>query len=199
MPIFDAVVANIWFRFLLVLMVFLSFGLYGLLNRPRKQIHLLITKFDGRIPFLPAFSIPYLLYFPYLFLIVGYGIMKTPYYLAIAASALAIQTAAAMIYLYCQTHVPRPDRIGRGIFSRLTSFIYWFDQPYNTFPSLHVAYSVFCAYWAWIILPGAFPVLVSLTVAIVFSTLFLKQHIIADVMSGILVASVSLYFVSTLT
>jgi len=199
MPTLESIVSNYWFRPSLVLMVFLSFGLYGLLNRPRQPLHLLVTKFDDRIPLLPVFSVPYLLYFPYLFLIVLYGIMRTPYFLMIAASALAIQVAASIVYLCCQTHVPRPDRIGRGLFSRLTSFIYWFDRPYNTFPSLHVAYSVYCAYWAWIIVPGAFPALAALTVAIILSTLFLKQHIVADVMSGVLVASVSIYLVNTLT
>jgi len=199
MPSLEFIVIEPWFRPLLALLVFSSFGIYTLLNRPRQPLHLLATKFDDRIPFLPAFSVPYLLYFPYLVLIVSYGILETPYFLAIAASALAIQTAAAIVYLCCQTHVPRPERVGAGIFSRLTSFIYRFDRPYNTFPSLHVAYSIFCAYWASIIVPGAFPALVLLTTAIVFSTLFLKQHIIADVMSGIIVASASLYFVGTLT
>jgi membrane-associated phospholipid phosphatase len=180
------------FRGGLAALVAMSFGVYGLLNRRHERVHVLISSIDRKIPFLPAFSVPYLLYLPYLFFIVIYGIMASPFWTDIAASVLVVQFAAAAVYSLHQTHVPRPKIEGGDIFSRLTAFIYRNDEPYCAFPSLHVAYSMLCCYWSFILFPAAVPLFLALTVAIIASTLFLKQHVIADVVGGASVAALSL-------
>jgi len=180
------------FRVVLVFLVCASFGIYSRLNRRDKHADVLVTWLDRQINLKPVFSVPYLLYFPYLFFVTGYGIIVSPYFANIAASTLAVQLVAAAIYYLNQTHVPRPPVPGKDIFSRLTKFIYRFDEPYCAFPSLHVAYSVLCGYWAYVIFgPVTAGLSIALTVAIVFSTLFLKQHVIADVIAGAFVAVLS--------
>jgi len=172
-------------RTALAVLVVLSFSIYQKLNERAGGADVLMTGLDRKIPFLPAFSVPYLLFIPYLFFITIYGIVVSPYYAEIAASALAIQLIAAVIYWRQQTHVPRPPVTEKDVFSRLTAYIYGYDRPYCAFPSLHVAYSVFCAYWSFFLFPALAPFCVVLTAAIVASTLFIKQHVIADVFAGV--------------
>lgn len=180
------------FRVALAFLVCASFGIYSRLNKRDKHADVLITWLDRQINLKPIFVVPYLLYFPYLFFVTGYGIIVSEYFANIAASTLAVQLAAAAIYYLNQTHVPRPAVPGKDVFSRLTKFIYRHDEPYCAFPSLHVAYSVLCGYWAFVIFgPVTATLSIVLTVAIVFSTLFLKQHVIADVVAGASLATLS--------
>lgn len=179
-------------RTMLATLVLLSFGIYQSLNVRRERVSVLSTGLDEKIPLLPAFSVPYLLYFPYLFFVVVYGILQSPQFMQIAASAVAVQLAAAAVYRFHQTHVPRPPVPGNTVFCRLTAFIYRFDPPYCTFPSLHVAYSLLCAYWARALFPGLAPLFMGLTAVIIASTVFLKQHVVADVVGGAAVAVLSI-------
>jgi membrane-associated phospholipid phosphatase len=183
---------SLTFRIVLVFLVCASFGIYSRLNKRDKHVDVLVTWLDRQINLKPMFSVPYLLYFPYLFFVTGYGIIASPFFANIAASTLAVQLVAAAIYYMNQTYVPRPSVPGKDVFSRLTKFIYRFDEPYCAFPSLHVAYSVLCGYWAFVLFgPVTAALSITLTVAIVFSTLFLKQHVIADVIAGAFVATLS--------
>lgn len=176
------------FKAVLAAFVLLSFTIYKKMNERSEKGEVLLTSLDRAIPFLPAFSVPYLLYLPALFWIVAYGIMASPYFVRIAASALAIQLAAAVVFRYHGTYVPRPAVTGRDVFSRLTSFIYANDKPFCAYPSLHVAYSVFCGYWAAVLFPAIAPAAAVFALAVVVSTLFLKQHALVDVTSGTVLA-----------
>ena len=182
-------------RSLMVAVVLLSFGIYGRLNARSSGGHVLMTRFDRRIPVNHFFSIPYLLYFPYLLGRVVYGILMSPIFANIAASALAVQLSAAVIYKRHQTHVPRPEFVPNGFFSRLTAMIYRNDKPFCAFPSLHVAYSTLCAYWSLTLFPGFAWVFVVLSGLVIASTVFLKQHAIADVIAGVAIAALSLKFI----
>ncbi len=192
MPLTTLITEHALFRPALAALVVLSFGVYSVLNKPSDKAIVLTTRFDERIPFLPAFSVPYLLYLPYLFFITIYGIIESPYYLQIVASALVIQLAAGVIYYFQQTHMPRPVVKERGVFNRLTRFIYSYDQPYCTFPSLHVAYSVFCAFWSLVLFPQVAPLFLLLSASIIASTVFIKQHAVVDVLAGMFLTALSL-------
>lgn len=183
------------FRPVLAALIVLSFSIYSVLNKKDDRAAVLMTKLDHKIPFLPIFSVPYLLFLPYLFFITVYGILVSPHFVQIAASALSIQLAAALVYYTQQTHVPRPVIEKRNLFTRLTAFIYSYDQPYCAFPSLHVAYSVYCAYWSVFLFPLLAPAFAVLSAAIIASTLFIKQHAIADVFAGLVLTSMSLALV----
>ena len=179
-------------RIAITAIVLASFGIYKKLNERSSPGAVLMTRLDRAIPFVPAFSVPYLLYIPYLFGIVGYGILATPYYAEIAASALAVQLAAAAIYRIHATSVPRPAVTGNDLFSRLTKFIYRNDRPNCAFPSLHVAYAVLCGYWAAVMLPALLPAVAVFSAAVILSTVFLKQHAVIDAFGGASVAVLSL-------
>lgn len=185
-------------RLALAATVVASFGAYHLLNASRGRVHRLVTGLDRAIPFVPAFSVPYMLYFPFLFGTVLYGILATPYWQAVGVTLLVIQAAALLIYAGFQTHVPRPET-GDGLFDRLTRHIYVNDRPYNCFPSLHVAHSSACFYWMATFFPVLAVPFAVLAAFIVLSTVFIKQHAIVDVIGGFAAAaagvSIALHFV----
>ncbi len=168
--------------------VFAAFGAYHLVNALRLPLHDLALPFDWSIPIVPAFSVPYLLYLPYLFFTVIYGILATAEWKRIAVSVLIVQVAACIVYVVYQTHVPRPSVPDDALFGWLLKFIYAYDKPYNTFPSLHAAQSVVCLYWWRRLEVRWFPAVGTLTVLILLSTVFLKQHVVVDVVAGAVLA-----------
>ncbi|HTM68936.1 MAG TPA: phosphatase PAP2 family protein [Candidatus Binatia bacterium] len=179
-------------RVALAAVVLSSFGIYSAANVETRKASVLTGRLDDAIPFMPIFSVPYLLYLPYLFFVIGYGIIASRWWANIAASALAVQLAAAAVYRVHQTHVPRPAVHGGDVFSRLTAFIYRHDAPYSCFPSLHVAYALLSLYWSVHLFPAAFPAFAGFTALIILSTLFIKQHSVADVVAGASVTALTL-------
>jgi membrane-associated phospholipid phosphatase len=172
-----------------------SFTIYKKMNERAPEGDVLMTRLDDAIPFLPVFSVPYLLFLPYVMWLVVYGIVATPFYAQIAASAVAVQLAGAVVYRIHQTHVPRPKVVGADVFSRLTRFVYAHDRPYCNYPSFHVAYSVLCAYWTAIIFPVLLVPAAVFSLSIVLSTMFIKQHAMIDVVGGVTLASLCLLLV----
>lgn len=173
----------LWLTAIPVLNIF-----YGILNRPTERVYSLMTDLDRLTPFVPAFGVPYVLW--YLFIpavLIGLAFKnKAVYYQTLFAlcGGLAV---SYLVYALFQTTVPRPDLAAEtGLFNRLVRWVYQHDQPYNCFPSIHVLTS-------FLMLRGAkaFNRRVSLAVTvmsvlIIASTLFVKQHVLADVVGGIL-------------
>lgn len=185
-------------RLALLAAVFAAFGAYHLLNLPRYPLHDLAVPLDWAIPLIPAFSVPYLLYLPYLFFTAIYGIMATAEWKRVAVSMLIVQAVACVTYYFYQTHVPRPSVPDTALFGGLLRFIYAHDQPFNTFPSLHTAQSIICLYWWRVLDVRRFPVAGTLTVMIVLSTVLLKQHVLSDVGAGAVLAMAALFAVERL-
>lgn len=89
---------------------------------------------------------------------------------------------------------PAPTEIGEGFCAWTLRIAYSWDAPRNCFPSLHVAQAVLAALTCDLVSRGiglAAGVWASL---IAVSTLFTKQHYVADVVAGALLAGLA-YFV----
>jgi membrane-associated phospholipid phosphatase len=165
---------------------------YEALNRPSGQLHSLATPFDAVVPFVPLFAIPYLLFLPFLlvtFLLLGFTNWVRFRELAIATILTFV--AADLCFLYFQTVVTRPVVSGDDLGSQLVRFVYAHDQPYNDFPSLHTAGSLLCtfAYFRWRRVYGFLSL--PLVLAIIASTVLIRQHVLADVAGGLALAWVT--------
>lgn len=168
--------------FVLVVVVFL----YSLINEPHGTVHVLNSAIDNIIPRLPGFSLIYLAFLPWVALTIFIAWYKKRDFRQLAYSLIIINLIAYTVYFIFQTHVPRDPILSSDIFSRILQFIYEHDRPYNCFPSLHSAMSASLATyfvvrkskWAWtsVIFAGF----------IIASTLLIKQHYIADAVSGII-------------
>jgi membrane-associated phospholipid phosphatase len=175
--------------YLLVLLVFpMLGGVYHLLNnRPQKAV-VLITTVDQEIPFMPIFIIPYILWYGYIFCYLIYFCFKdTKIYLKTITLIVTGELICFGIYFFFQTYVPRPPVEGTGFLTILVQWIYAKDQPYNCFPSIHVL-TTFAIMLAslhiknkHILNTACIHIVGSL---IIISTLFVKQHVIFDMISS---------------
>jgi len=143
---------------------------------------------DGMMPLRPEWSLVYLS----LFLAALLPVFVLHQQEIIRRTLLAFLFAwivALAIFLAYPTVGPRPREFpGAGFLCWVQREIYASDAPYNCFPSLHVAqcflaaFAVGCVHRAVGLAAAVWAFLVGL------STLFTKQHYVADVMGGILLA-----------
>jgi len=109
-------------------------------------------------------------------------------YISSLASICVGLLLSFLVYVVSQTTVPRPVILGQDLFSNLTQFMYGVDNPYNAFPSIHVmtAYIIFVASSKSkerrrkMVLASQ-----TLSMLVILSTVFLKQHTLLDVAGGI--------------
>lgn len=171
------------------------------------------TVWDASLPFVPWTVVFYTMYFP---------LLSTPLFLAptpasitkLAIAQAAVNTFAYAVFLIFPTPIDRPPaRPIEGVFHVLLETLFRADHPYNTFPSLHVTQSCllalfYMAYSAHFCLgrqnqsaarKNSFALRVfvlhaiaSLLIAV--SAVLIKQHYIADTMSGALLAACA-YFI----
>lgn len=174
---------------LILLVLVAVFLMYSLINEPHGAVHILRSAIDDWIPRLPVFSIIYLAFLPWVALTIMIAWYKKRDFRQLAFSLIIINLIAYVVYFIFQTHVPRDPIVSSDIFSRILQFIYDHDRPYNCFPSLHSAMSASLATyfvirkskWAWLS--------VIFAALIVASTLLIKQHYIADALSGVILGS----------
>ena len=95
-----------------------------------------------------------------------------------------------MIYYAFQTEVLRPIIASTDFFTRLTNTIYKYDMPNNTFPSLHVALTSTISAFVYEKNTKVGMVLIPLTILIILSTMFIKQHVFLDIIGGLMLAFV---------
>lgn len=169
------------------------------LNVYRENMHNISTPLDNIIPFVAAFSVPYLYWFVYVFIgLVYFAFTDNKIYFQLLGSIVVGMCLCFVVFYFYPTTVPRPDIIGNSLMERAVGYIYSMDNPYNCFPSIHVLNAMlvtlfFCRYrknsWlrAWAMLSG---------ISIILSTLFVKQHFVLDAVAGIIL-STAVYMVFT--
>ena len=149
------------------------------------------TPLDTALPFLAPFVLFYVLAF------VQWGLN----YLLIARDSKELcyrfafgNIIAKLICLFFVVFFPttlaRPEVTGTDLCSRLVRLIYTFDPPVNLFPSIHCLESWCCIRASFLLKKSnrtyqAATLIMSL--GVFASTLFIKQHVIADVFGGIVV------------
>ncbi|MDF2881430.1 MAG: hypothetical protein K0R54_1987 [Clostridiaceae bacterium] len=181
----------------LILCVIINFTVYSgvRLFYKNRIFHDLTTIFDNRIPVVPIFV---LIYFgSYLFWIVNYilisGINEDHCYRFITADLLG-KLICFIIYVTFPTTNIRPDIAASGIFVNMLKFLYNIDAANNLFPSIHCLVSWYC--FAGLRDCKTVPVwyrYFSLFIAIMIciSTLTTKQHVIIDVLGGVILAEIT--------
>ncbi|MFC1618186.1 phosphatase PAP2 family protein [Patescibacteria group bacterium] len=139
---------------------------------------------EKSIPFMPFFIFGYLLVYVSIHLVYTQMKSREECYQAIISFFLAT-TIAFLVFIFIPVKMTmRPNiHVVSGISTLATGLFYFLDLPNNCFPSLHVAY----AFLAILILRKSF-IVISFGLTISISVVLVKQHYIADVLSGILLA-----------
>jgi membrane-associated phospholipid phosphatase len=150
--------------------------------------HTLFLPGEARLPFLPIFEYLYVLtYVIGLLLIVTVRDYDTFRRLAHATGLTLL--VAYTTYLFFPVYFERPHLEVTSLHTWLLSLEYM-DKPYNHFPSLHVALSWLAVFGSQV--SGRSRIVLSvLAIGISVSTLFVKQHYIADVVYGFVLAWVA--------
>lgn len=162
------------------------------------------TALDNAIPFAPVWAIFYLyLFYPLSAITMVYFafVEYKPGY-ALAWSLVAINLISDLVYIVfpVTTDIYRAQLLAHPLvgnqFANAMYRHYTTDPSFNCFPSLHASVSVICFY-AWYryakIRPTALTKGIAIMMAVValgviLSTLFVKQHYIADEIAGLLLA-----------
>ncbi|MBB6675001.1 phosphatase PAP2 family protein [Cohnella nanjingensis] len=180
---------------LLGMLIFPILGaIYALTNKVDDKVYHLMTPLDHAIPFVKYFALPYAVWIFYIYVCIVYFYRKDlrVYYRSLIVYTLSA-LACYLVYSVFQTTVPRPVLTGEDPFTRLVSYLYHRDQPYNCFPSIHS----FSSYMVFRLLAGSkfrsrlnLALVGSMSGLIILSTLFIKQHAIMDVLAAVLLVEV---------
>lgn len=181
----------------LVILVYsiLYISLFGYLEQRNVRVyHVVHTVFDDMIPFCEFFVVPYLLWFPYMIGAVLYFIFvnknKHEYYQLICNMMMGMTIFLIVSYVYPNVQHLRPLEFPReNVFTDLVRWLYRTDTPTNILPSIHVfnSLAVHMSLTNCESLRNHNGIRHSslvLTILIILSTMFLKQHSVIDVCMG---------------
>ena len=164
--------------------------MYNILNNKNRGVHSLVTDIDKEIPFNPVFILPYMSWFVFVVIVFCYICFKDKkIYLKTLAAYDICLIISFFIYYSFQTTVPRPIVLDNNIFGSMVKSMYNSDKPFNCFPSIHCisCYLMIKAVRVANIKNKFFQLSVYImSILIMLSTLFVKQHVILDVIFGIL-------------
>jgi len=175
--------------FLLIILIFVQI-LYFPINRSVKNGVILRFPLDNKIPLLPIWTIPYLLSLLWWIGCFIWGAIKMNDLLLkrFVLSMLFINLVSYIIYILYPTYVIRPEIQGNGWLNNLIRFIYQNDRIYNAFPSGHAYTSITILIFWWKWFPRTWWIWLHLTIMILLSALFTRQHYIPDIAGGIAIA-----------
>ena len=149
---------------------------------------------DGAIPFIPAFSVIYLLAF----------VQWTAGYILIARDSRELcrrvisgeiisKLICMALFLLVPTTMTRAEIASDGFFDSIVGYIYRLDAADNFFPSIHCLESWVCFRGAMQMkkMPPWYRYFTLLFSLLVFaSTVLIKQHAAVDVIAGVLTAEI---------
>lgn len=155
------------------------------------------SSLDDMIPFCEYFIVPYVFWYLFLFLIHIYTLLvdvdsfkKLMFFLSVS---FGVSTLIFAFFPSCQQL--RPEEFARdNVFVDFVKGLYSVDTNTNVFPSLHVVGSFAVLFTAWnakgLNTPIFRTINLTITVVITASTVFLKQHSMWDIVSGVILSAV---------
>ncbi|MGA2505363.1 MAG: phosphatase PAP2 family protein [Anaerolineales bacterium] len=179
---------NAIFSILLAVGVYFTSQIYTALNHGPAVINL-HTALDSAIPVVPIFVIPYNSLQPYIYAtLVLFLLFRTKYFQSACLAMITVWFISYGFYYFLQSEVVRPVLTATDTFSKMVMNVYAGDNAYNDFPSLHTSLSTILAIH-WVKVNKPLGIVLSIwTALIVASTLLIKQHYIADLIFGLVLA-----------
>ncbi|MGH4124675.1 MAG: phosphatase PAP2 family protein [Clostridium sp.] len=167
---------------------------YKMLNNPSVKVHSLMTDIDRSIPFVNAFIVPYVIWYGFIYAVLVYLYFKDKeIYLKTLLTYEVCILISFIIYALFQTTVPRPVLSGNDFLTNIVRWVYQSDNPFNCFPSTH-------SFSSYVIFKGVSEskiknkiirfVISSMCILVMISTIFVKQHVILDLLGAIILGEV---------
>lgn len=185
---------------LIVFILGLQVSLYFITKNFNSSFHLIGSSLDDKIPFIKYFIYVYDSWYPFLAFVwvLLFYFDRDKCINFIVAGLLSI-IIGNFIFLIYPTTVLRPDIVVNDFTSLVVSITYNADVPVNCMPSMHCIFCfipIFCLINSKIKNRYKVPICIYF-VLIIFSTLFVKQHVIIDVISAFIISGCC-YLVSKL-
>ena len=154
------------------------------------------TPIDQALPVVPIFVVPYVSLQPFIYgSLVIFLLYRARIFQSAVLSMIVTFLVSYVFFAFLQTYVERPVLTGDDVFTRMIRDVYSGDHPFNDFPSLHVSTSAIIAIH-WGRFGGRFARLPAIWAGIIaMSTVLIRQHYLADVAGGLILAyGTSLFF-----
>lgn len=175
----------------MVLLVLLVPFYLGLADRARTSgPHAPALALDHLFPLTPAWAPVYGALYLFLILLPVFVIQQQDAIRRTFWAYIAVWTFSYACFAAYPTVAPRPDFVpGEGFAAWGLRFLYDADPAYNCFPSLHVAHSFLSAFASSRVHRGLGRFAVSSAALVAISTVYTKQHYVADAVAGTLLAA----------
>jgi hypothetical protein len=170
-------------------------ALYQISNRwpLSPPFELPFSPIDEALPFLPALLPIYVAYIPYFFWTVYRSRNDAEVNRLFYGTHLQLALSLPF-FLFLPVAMPRHLYYGAESFGWADAFWRWFDAPNNCFPSLHVSNCLLFLQFNWT-RPHRLAH-TALGVAIVASTVLVKQHYVVDAFGGLIVYLAARWFLA---
>ena len=157
------------------------------------EAHILSSYIDDAIPFNAWFILPYYAWYLLIFIVPYYTYLKDKNkFFKYIICYVVITIIANIVFMIYPSLVIRPDFKTNGLLTFMTNFIYWIDNPaINCLPSLHCAISMLFILVICTMKNANFKFKIFIfimSILIMFSTLFTKQHVFIDLVTGDILA-----------
>jgi membrane-associated phospholipid phosphatase len=155
----------------------------------KRTLHVPELALDRVVPLQPTWALVYGPLYLFLILLPVFVVRQEEQIRRTVLAYLTVWIVAYVCFLLYPTTASRPDKvIGEGFSVWGLRFLYSSDPPYNCFPSLHVAHSFVSALTCYRV-HRSVGISAALGAALVgVSTLYTKQHYVADVIAGVFLA-----------
>ena len=172
----------------LAVAVYFTNEIYDLLNHGPAVLNLR-TPLDASLPVARPFVIPYVSLDPLVyFTLILFLLFRTKIFQSACLAMITAFLVSYLFYFFLQTEVIRPVLTGTDLFTRMIQGVYATDNPYNDFPSLHTSISTILAIH-WFRFDRRLGLAAAIwTALIIASTVLIKQHYVADLVAGLLLA-----------
>jgi membrane-associated phospholipid phosphatase len=159
---------------------------------PDRVVHIPELPLDRVIQLQPGWALVYGSLYVFLIVLPVFVVREAEHIRRTVRAYLLVWIAAYVCFLVYPTIAPRPPEVtGDGFAVWGLRFLYSADPPYNCFPSIHVAHSLVSALTCYRVhrKVGIAAALCASLVAV--STLYTKQHYVADAIAGVFLAVVA--------
>ena len=176
----------------IVFPVLLQSALFFLSKLIQREPYNITTEFDKSIPYVPFFILFYVFWYALLFLapiiIIKFDNKTIKNYFT---TYIMCSITSTIIYVTFPTIIVRQTNLSNNFFDTIVKFIYSVDTPaVNCFPSFHV---ILCLLWIRFIClnkninKSLRCILFIINICIILSTLFIKQHVLIDLLGSVVV------------
>ena len=144
---------------------------------------------DRLLPVAPSWALIYGALYAFLIVLPVFVVQQSEMIRRTVWAYITVWSTSYVCFLVYPTFAPRPEAVaGDGFAAWGLRFLYGADPPYNCFPSIHVAHSFVSALACHRVHRSLGVVTLSSASLVAMATLLTKQHYVADVIAGTLLA-----------